>query len=146
MSANSPTVYGLLRCLPVFNLFPILREIVSQQRAFPPEMKLLQWSLPLAILGTLGGALPAADCDKIPSWTFKNLKWHTLDTVGQNGSASFTLVNSVTDKAVDLKCTLVANYRCQIKTDDATEVTLQAQNGVLYVWVDQDLTCGDATV
>ncbi|TPX15859.1 uncharacterized protein E0L32_000193 [Thyridium curvatum] len=109
-------------------------------------MKLLQWSLPLAMLGTLGDALPAADCDKIPSWTFKNLKWHTLDTVGQNGSASFTLVNSVTDKAVDLKCTLVANYRCQIKTDDATEVTLQAQNGVLYVWVDQDLTCGDATV
>lgn len=108
---------------------------------------------PILLLSWSGGALalPAAaadDCTTFPSWTIKDFRSSSSDTVGNDGTAEFTLINNLDDTSDDLTCTLEANYRCTIvgtPTDANLTVTIAIRSASLTLTLDKVLECPDRT-
>lgn len=113
-----------------------------------PSISALVSALILLPFAGLVGAAELADC-KLPTWTIKDVKISSYDSVGRNGTASFTFTNNMTGKSDSLNCTLVANYRCEIDgtpSESSLKINLQSQTGVLYVFVAQNQTCDGMAV
>lgn len=88
------------------------------------------------------------DCTSFPTWTMKDFKCSTSDSVGNTGRASFTLSNSLTGASDDLSCQLVANYRCSFAgtpSDKTVTVEIDVRSGALDVSIDQTVTCAGKT-
>jgi hypothetical protein len=103
-----------------------------------------------AFLSLTAFAVPlgTASCDKLPSWTIKDLSIKSRDEVGSSGSASFTLGYDLTGKTDKLSCTLVANYRCEIDgtpSDKSIILNLQTQMQQVYISISQSITCDGKT-
>lgn len=102
------------------------------------------------VLSALAQTTPADDCSKlpVPSWTISNLKIQSRDTVGNTGTAAFTLTYGLTGKSDALNCSLVANYRCEIDGPPGNKnlkVNLQVQNDVAYFSLSEQLSCDNSS-
>jgi len=96
------------------------------------------------LAGWLAPRSAAVDCAKSPSWTFENFKIESRDEVGQNGTAAFTFVDNLSNKAEALNCSLHSNYRCEFDgtpSDDSVVINIQAMMDRMYVSVSQTLKC-----
>jgi hypothetical protein len=97
----------------------------------------------LALAGLVASA-PLDDCSKLPSWTIKDVNITSRDTVGNDGRATFTFVNNLTQASDTVTCSLVANYRCEINgvpSEKSVKINIQSMMETLYVSVEQTQTC-----
>lgn len=102
----------------------------------------------LLFLGGFAVLVNADSCTEFPTWTIKDFKSSTSDSVGNDGKASFTLINSLTGASDDLTCTLEANYRCSfsgIPSDKNVTVGIAIRSAALTVSIDQVVDCPDRT-
>ncbi|KAI1751774.1 hypothetical protein F4782DRAFT_177492 [Xylaria castorea] len=96
---------------------------------------------------SFGLSAPLEPCDKLPSWTLRNLNITTRDEVGSTGTAGFAFTYNLTNQTETITCPLHSNYRCTItgtQNDNSTVIELQIGLGMLYMSVIQVLNCGDS--
>jgi len=90
-------------------------------------------------------ALATTDpCTTFPSWTISNFHSNTTDSVGTGGSASFTLVNNLTNATDDLSCPLQVNYRCifaGVPSDANLTVNVAVRAESLTLLLDESVEC-----
>lgn len=102
----------------------------------------------LLLFGELVLVAKADDCTTFPSWTIKHFRSNTSDTVGNDGTASFSLTNNLSGVTDDLRCKLEANYRCTIvgtPSDKNLTVTFAIRSASLQFSLDEVLDCPNRT-
>ena len=90
----------------------------------------------------------ADDCTKFPSWTIKDFKSNTSDSVGNTGTASFSLTNNLRNTTDQLSCKLEANYRCTIvgtPSDKKLTVDIAIRSAALTLALDEEIECTGKT-
>ena len=99
---------------------------------------------PALLLPLLTAAAAADPCTTFPSWTISDFHSNTTDSVGAGGSASFTLVNNLTNATDALSCPLQVNYRCifaGVPSDANLTVNVAVRAESLTLLLDESVLC-----
>ncbi|KAL1875325.1 hypothetical protein VTK73DRAFT_10109 [Phialemonium thermophilum] len=99
-------------------------------------------------LAELALLVRADKCTTFPTWTLKDFQSNGTDSVGGNGTASFTLENDLTGTSDDISCNLQVNYRCTIEgtpSDANLTITFEIRMISITFVLDEVLSCPGKT-